>query len=338
MDTHEVNMTEVFAELGRRLDGFGRDERTRAVIDKAHAANGWFMPDDIRMAVEAICADMLRQEALEKWTGAYAPVKERRSVAVIMAGNIPLVGFFDMMCVLVSGHRCYIKPSSKDSVLIEYVASLLREIHPAIPLHAFDGQDVDAVIATGSDNTNRYFRSRFGSLPSILRGSRSSVAILTGRETDEELDCLARDIFSYNGLGCRNVSHLFVPNGYDIDRLAARLSTYAPINPKYVNNFRQRSAILRMQGEKITEATFFLLCESGQLPASISEITYTRYSAKEEVTEWLAVNDSQLQCVVHDPALTGITHRRSAAFGQGQRPTLFDYPDDEDVMAFLRGI
>ena len=169
------NTIETFSALGARLLGFGDDDATRAVIDSACRVNGWFTPADIRRAVRAIACDMLQREKLEAWLADYPalPVAEPRRVLVVMAGNIPLVGFFDLLCVLVSGHGCLVKPSAKDSVLMEHVVGLLREIDPSAPVRLYDGTSpVDAVIATGSDNANRYFRAHYAGIPSLLRGSR----------------------------------------------------------------------------------------------------------------------------------------------------------------------
>lgn len=167
---------ELFAELGRRLRGFGDDEASRLVIDRACAANGWFTPRDIRRAVGAIVSRMLDPGLLAGWFSRYEgiPVCKPRRVLVVMAGNIPLVGFFDLLCVVASGHRCLVKPAAKDRVLMEYVCALLREIEPGVAIEEYDGRgEVDGVIATGSDNANRYFRSRFGGIPALLRGNRT---------------------------------------------------------------------------------------------------------------------------------------------------------------------
>ena len=170
------NTIETFSALGARLLGFGDDDATRAVIDSACRVNGWFTPADIRRAVRAIACDMLQREKLEAWLADYPalPVAEPRRVLVVMAGNIPLVGFFDLLCVLVSGHGCLVKPSAKDSVLMEHVVGLLREIDPSAPVRLYDGtSSVDAVIATGSDNANRYFRAHYAGIPSLLRAAAS---------------------------------------------------------------------------------------------------------------------------------------------------------------------
>ena len=212
------NAIGLFSRLGCRLRGFGDDARTREVIGRACRENGWFTPADICRAVAAVADGMLRRDALAEWLAPYpVPVAEPRRVLVVMAGNIPLVGFFDMLCVLAAGHRCLVKPSAKDTVLMEYVIGLLRGIDPQVPVEFYDGStSPDAVIATGSDNANRYFRAQYAGIPALLRGNRQSVAVLGGRETPAQLTALADDIWAYSGLGCRSVSLLFLPEGYDL--------------------------------------------------------------------------------------------------------------------------
>ena len=184
-----------------------------------------------------------RQDAPARCAGGVAgalpvPVAEPRRVLVVMAGNIPLVGFFDMLCVLAAGHRCLVKPSAKDTVLMEYVIGLLRGIDPQVPVEFYDGStSPDAVIATGSDNANRYFRAQYAGIPALLRGNRQSVAVLGGRETPAQLTALADDIWAYSGLGCRSVSLLFLPEGYD---LQLRMPE---VNVKYRNSYRQQKAL-----------------------------------------------------------------------------------------------
>lgn len=326
---------EVFSLLGEKLSGFGQDAESAGTIRKACEDNPWFTPESISYSMEAIRREMLSYDKLKEWSDSYSFAGSPKKIGVIMAGNIPLVGFFDMMCVLVSGHSCYIKPSSKDKALTEFIRSTLKEIDPGISLHHYKSQEIDAVIATGSNNTNRYFRSTFGDTPSVLRGNRYSAGILTGRETDSELDGLANDIFMYSGLGCRNVCRLFLPNGYDIDRLVKHLSAYKNINPKFINNLRQRLAVLKMQGESIIEGPHFVLWENAGLPAAISEITYSYYPDISNILEWLKDNDRVIQCVVCDTGRLEQLPQRAVPFGKAQSPGLTDYPDDIDIMKFL---
>ena len=325
------NMIETFSALGARLLGFGDDDATRAVIDSACRANGWFTPADIRRAVRAIACDMLQREKLEAWLADYPalPVAEPRRVLVVMAGNIPLVGFFDLLCVLVSGHGCLVKPSAKDSVLMEHVVGLLREIDPSAPVRLYDGTSpVDAVIATGSDNANRYFRTQYAGIPALLRGSRQSVAVLSGRETEAQLEGLADDIWAYSGLGCRSVSLLFVPEGYDL-----RLRMPA-VNEKYRNNYRQQKALLTMTGRPFRDLGSAVAVEERAFPAALSRIACSRYKTLGEVEAWLAQHDAELQCVVSEC----VSHGRRTGFGRAQSPALTDYPDDRDVIAFLAAL
>lgn len=320
----------IFAELGHRLAGFGHDDESRQAIAHAVKDNAWFTPEGVVMAVDNIRRHMLAETALNEWCAAYEVVTSPKNIGLIMAGNIPLVGFFDMLCVLVSGHKLYYKPSSKDAALTEYMVSQLRSIDAGLPVYRFDGQEIDAVIATGSDNTNRYFRSRYGEIPAIFRGSRSSAAVLDGTETEMELAALADDIFSYSGLGCRNVSHLIVPPGFDFGKLVRALDAWEPVNPKYSNNFRQRSSMLGVEGRPHTKGAHYILREEADFPAYISEITWQASESGKAIKQWLAANDNRIQCIVGRAE-----HPRCVAFGRSQSPGLTDYPDAVDVMEFL---
>ena len=321
---------ELFSALGRRLADFGGDAPTQEVAERACRANGWFTPADVRRAVAAIADDMLRRDRLETWLAPYpVPVAVPRRVLVVMAGNIPLVGFFDLLCVLAAGHRCLVKPSAKDRVLTEYVVGMLRELDPEVPVGFYDGSSpVDAVIATGSDNANRYFRAHYAGIPSLLRGSRQSVAVLSGRETPEQLAGLADDIWAYSGLGCRSVSLIFAPEGYE------PALQIPPVNDKYINNYRQQRALLEMQGRSFVDLGCAVAVEQCAFPAALSRIAYAHYATLDEVVAWLAGHDGELQCVV-----TGcLPHSRRAGFGCAQSPALTDYPDDRDVLAWLAAL
>ncbi len=321
------NAIELFSELGQRLCAFGDEDSSQQAITRACAANGWFTPADIRRAVAAIAERMLSRERLKEWLSRYTtPVTKPRNVLVVMAGNIPLVGFFDLLCVVASGHRCLIKPSAKDRVLMEYIVDLLREIEPSAAVGFYDeAQSIDAVIATGGDNANRYFKARYAGIPSLLRGSRQSVAVLAGTETDAQLAGLADDIWAYSGMGCRSVSLLFLPRGY---RPVLKMP---PVNAKYENNYRQEKALLEMTGRPYVDLGRAVAVEQREFPAALSRLAYVCYDSLEEVRSWLATHDSQLQCVVSE----SLSHSRRADFGQAQSPALTDYPDDRDVMDFL---
>lgn len=324
------NGIELFAELGRRLASFGQDAESRDVLTRACEVNGWFDRADICRAIDALRLQMLQPTLLSEWLSRYPlfPVNISRNVLVIMAGNIPLVGFFDLLCVLLSGHACLVKPSAKDRVMMEYVIDLLRTIEPELSLEFYLGQRVDAVIATGSDETERYFRNRFAGIPSLLRGSRYSAAVLSGHESVEQLHGLSDDIFAYSGLGCRSVSLIFIPRGYELKL------EIPDLNPKYLNNYRQRKTMLAMTGCEFRDLGGILLTHGPGFPSVLSEISCVEYENLCEVAAWLDANDRQLQCVV----TACISHSRHADFGRAQAPLLTDYPDGKDVMEFLSGI
>ncbi len=250
-----------FVELGRILQQELDEGRLDPVIRRATEANCWFTAESVAFAIRAICSDMLQPELLETWLRPYQKqgTKTVRRVGIIMAGNIPLVGFFDLMCVLLSGHGCLYKPSSKDSVLIDHIAGLLTGIDPSLPLQRMNGKRPDAVIATGSDNTNRYFRTIYHDMPALFRGSRHSIAVLTGDETPADLAELRQDIFTYFGMGCRNVSQLFLPRNYDTEPLMRALQKDPVTHPPYLHNYRQAFALNTMQGKPFTDGGFFLL-------------------------------------------------------------------------------
>lgn len=331
------DIVDIFTRLGERLDDFGTDAQSRSAIGGAISANEWFTHSDIVRSVGAIRKRMLCRPELERWLSAYPtlPVSRSSVVGVIMAGNIPLVGFFDLLCTLAAGHTCCCKPSSKDRVLMDYMIDQLRIIWPDAPVYTYIGQPLDAAIATGGDNSNRYFRQKYSGIPSLLRGTRASVAVLTGGETDEELAGLASDIFTYSGLGCRNVSHLILPRGYRPDRLLNALNAHPIPNLKYRNNFLQRSAVLDMQDIPYIKGDFFVLRTGDEFPASVSEITCHYYDDMIEVREWLHAYDTDIQCVTSHRAAD---FPRGAAFGDSQTPSLTDYPDGIDVMQFLANL
>lgn len=324
-------LIDLFAALGDRLRCFGDDERTKRVIAEACRANGWFTPKEVQRAVAAISDHMLRRERLAEWLAPYpVPVAAPRRVLVVMAGNIPLVGFFDLLCVVASGHRCLVKPSSKDTVLVEYIVDLLHTLDPDIPVSFYDSlESLDAVIATGGDNAVRHFRTHYAGIPSLLRGSRQSVAVLSGHETTEQLMGLADDIWAYSGLGCRNVSLVFLPQGCEL-----ALTPPATLNDKYRSNYRQTRALMTMTQEPFLDFGAAVAVSQRSFPATLSQISYTHYSSLEQVGIWLAEHDAELQCVV----TACLPHSRRVGFGCAQSPALTDYPDARDVVAWLAAL
>ena len=345
---NKEQIIQLFVSLNERLAHFGEDPISRQAINDASDANSWFSEGEIRNAVEAIRSQMLNENRLREWLDRYPnlPVATPRNILVVMAGNIPLVGFFDLLCVVASGNRCLIKPSSKDRALMQFFIDQLRDIDSAVAVEIFDGQVVpDAVIATGSDNAVRHFQTEYGSLPMLLRGSRSSVAILTNSESAADRSALCNDIYMYSGLGCRNISLIFVPADYDTTQLAETMRTYNTHNAGYINNYRQRRAILAMNGVAHTDLGHSLLIEERAFPTAISQINIARYSSLTEIVEWLAMYDEDIQCVACNDtnfiakyATNCAPLRRATTLGSTQHPSLTDYPDAADVMEWLKNI
>ena len=316
---------EIFVELGRRLGNFGQDEHSQRVLAAAVAANEWFSPEDIRRAIGAICEEYLDEEKLHSWSKNYTPCTPRR-VAIIMAGNIPLVGFFDLMCVLLCGHTALVKPSSKDWVLTEYIIDILRNISPEISIESYnESADVDMIIATGGSEAAKFFRTRYADIPALIRGSRHSIAVLDGKESEREIHGLQQDIFSYNGLGCRNVSLIFLPRGTEL------IIEPPTMNSMYRGNYLHNKAMRQMMAQPFTDFGECIAVEELGFSLNISQINYCYYDNINDVAQWIAENDEQLQCIVSH----AISHPRKVAFGRAQYPTLADYADGVDVMEFL---
>ncbi len=325
-----MSAVDIFAELGKRLSDFGANSRSREVMACAVADNGWFSEADVLWAVGAIRECMLDRGRMERWLAAYPALGRGDSpkrVAIVMAGNIPLVGFFDLMCVIASGNAAAVKYSSKDRALMAYVVALLHEIEPELPIEEyFGGEHADAVIATGGESANLYFESVFGGVPHLFRGSRHSVAVLSGDESAGELAALADDIFSYSGLGCRNVSLIFVPRGYEPALPPRRMCR------GYMNNYRRTRALLAMTGVRFADLGMAVAVEgAAEFPDALSRINLVRYDAVEDVARWLTEHSDELQCVVSKLHL----HPRTVGLGRAQYPELTDYADDVDVMEFL---
>ncbi len=308
-------------------------------IRQASAKNPWFTEQNILSAFAGIIS-WLQKDALDNWVKKYpnlAADLSPKKVAVIMAGNIPLVNFHDFISVLMSGHIFIGKLSSQDAVLLPYLADLLIEIEPNIKhqIHFTTEiiKDVDAIIATGSDNSARYFEYYFQKYPHIIRKNRSSVAVLSGSETEEELRDLGKDVFQYYGLGCRNVSHLFLPSSFDIKRLLDNWDVYQDVVQlsKYANNYDYQKAILLINNTPFYDNGFALLKESDVLATPVSVIHFEYYETIKEVEQFISNNTEKIQCVAS--AITGFENR--VELGKTQMPTLSDYPDGVDILKFL---
>jgi hypothetical protein len=320
------HIVDIFTALGERLGDFGSDERSNRIIEDAIAGNGWFTRGDILRAVGAIRSEMLQREALTEWLNHYTPTTCPKRVAVIMAGNIPLVGFFDLLCVLAAGHECHLKPSSKDRVLMSYIVEQLRDIESSIAIYDYSSDATyDMAIATGGDDANAYFREHFAGTRTLLRGSRHSVAVLNGKEETEELHALHNDITAYSGLGCRSVSMLFVPRDY-----VPCFEHGVAENAKLRRNIQAMRATLTIEGAEFWDAGAFIMRRGEDFAQSLAVVTLREYTDIEEVKAWLQGNVEHIQCVVSNLGIEG-----AQPLGRAQYPALMDYADGVDTMRFL---
>jgi hypothetical protein len=302
-------------------------------------SNPWFTPENVEFAIRQTIIS-LSEENINKWIKMYPETdeaKNKKIIGVISAGNIPLVGFHDFLSVLITGNFYTGKFSSKDNSLMTTLISLLLEIEPEfkkyIQIKEDKISDFDAVIATGSNNSARYFEYYFGKYPHIIRKNRNSVAIITGDETDDELDLLADDIFVYFGLGCRNVSKLFLPDNYNLHNIFKSSLKYSYIrnNNKYSNNYDYNRAIYMMNQINFFDNGFMILKEDIGISSPVSVVFYENYSKIETVKERLNIDSEKIQCLVTKKGII----ENSIYFGNTQKPYLWDYADNVDTMKFL---
>ncbi len=308
-------------------------------INQAIIYNGWFNKDFVRTAIEKISSG-LNEESLQDWLKDYnVKYSEPKKILVIMAGNIPMVGFHDFISVLLSGNKFVGKCSEQDNRLLPLIAEILIEIESdfkdRIAFVAGRDKDFDAVIATGSDNSARYFNHYFSKNPNIIRKNRTSIAVLDGSETEEELDGLSDDICMYYGLGCRNVSKVYLPKNYNLDKIFNALFKHQNMveNKKYGNNYDYHKAIYLMNLHTIIENGFMILKEDKELHAPVSVVFYEFYDDLTAVNSFINENSEKLQCVV-----SKIQEINGLPFGQAQSPSWKDYADNVDTIDFLTQI
>lgn len=305
-------------------------------IKLAHEHNGWFTNDNILYALSG-WANILNDSNLNQWLKTYdfSNVNPQK-VAIIMAGNIPLVGFHDFMSVLISGHSVLVKQSSNDKQLLPFLSKYLEYIEPEfkgkIEFTEEKLEYFDVVIATGSNNTARYFEYYFKNKPSVIRKNRNSVAVLKGNETEDELKALSEDVFRYYGLGCRNVSKLFVPRNYNFDAFFKAIYHWNSIinETKYVNNYDYNKAVYLMSEFAMLENGFLMIKEDKSYASPIATLFYEFYDSEDELKNNLKANKENIQCIVSQGFL-----KNEIAFGQTQHPQLWDYADNLDTIAFL---
>jgi len=305
-------------------------------IKLAQEHNGWFTKSNTVFALNGWC-QLLKESNLKQWTSDYDfSKKSTLNVAIIMAGNIPLVGFHDFLTVLISGHHVVVKQSSNDKHLLPFLAKYLEHVAPEFKgkIKFIEGklENFDAVIATGSANTARYFEYYFKNKPSIIRKNRNSVAVLTGKESHKQLEELSNDIFRYYGLGCRNVSKLFVPNGYNFDAFFKAMYKWHPIinATKYANNYDYNKAVYIMSEFDMLENGFVMVKEDKSLASPIATVFYEFYNDTATLKNRLKSEVDNIQCVVADGFLN-----TEIKFGHTQKPKLWDYADNVDTIAFL---
>jgi hypothetical protein len=324
---------EILSKLGAYLSG--KDSEWAEVKEKAFRENQWFIPAFIDAAINNIATQFLNKDLLVSWAQQYqitSQLSNPKSIGIVMAGNIPLVGFHDLLSVFMSGHIAVIKPSSKDEVLIKHIVSKLYEWDVSIQNHISFSErlnNCDGYIATGSNNASRYFEAYFGKYPNIIRKNRTSIAVLDGMETKEQLAHLADDAMLFFGLGCRNVTQLLVPTNYDFIPLLDALKKHEGLMEfhKYKHNFDYHLALLIMGGKYYMNNDSVILTPNISPFSPVSQINYFTYENEAHLKELL--NNESIQCIVGN----GYT-----PFGKAQQPSLTNYADGIDTMSFLTAI
>lgn len=303
------------------------------LIDTALIYNGWFIKDFVKEALLNISA-MLDEKSITEFAKNIPEPKQQKTVAIIMAGNIPMVGFHDLLCVLLSGYKALLKLSSDDNVLMPFFIKLLEHYEPSLGENIKFSEaklvNFDAVIATGSNNTASHFQYYFGKYPNIIRKNRTSVAVITGKESLEDLKNLGRDIFLYFGLGCRNVSKLLVPKGFVFDPVFEAVFDYkfAVDNKKYGNNYDYNRAIYLLNLDKFLDNNFLIIKEDKGLFSPVSVLYYQEFDSETEVKQYLEENKENIQCIVgKGPGFV--------PFGYSQQPVITEYADGVDTLNFL---
>jgi hypothetical protein len=305
----------------------------------AEEDNGWFSKENLAFAING-WVELLKPHIFNKWLSPYSiNIKEPKRVAIIMAGNIPLVGFHDFLSVLITGHKALVKQSSNDKHLLPYLAKYLEYVEPSfkgfITFSENKLENFDAVIATGSNNTARYFEYYFKDKPSIIRNNRNSVAVLNGNESLEDMQALSNDILRYYGLGCRNVSKLYVPKNYNFDLFFEGIYHWHPIieKKKYANNYDYNKAVYLMSEFDMLENGFLMIKEDKSAVSPIATVFYEYYENETHLKEKLLREKDSIQCIVSKGFI-----ENEIAFGNTQKPQLWDYADDVDSIEFLLAI
>jgi hypothetical protein len=327
-----------FINLGNWIKCMSEEDITEWAT-QAKGFNNWFTRDNVQAALQGI-TELLEENALEKWLSQYDFVRRTpKKVGVVMAGNIPMVGFHDFMTILLSGNILHAKLSSQDEPLMKKLGEVLLEIEPDFRpfLHFVDKlNNMDAVIATGTDNTAKHFKYYFANIPNVIRQNRTSVGVLTGKESKEELALLGKDILQYFGLGCRNISKIYVPKDYSFDKFFLSIEHLRPVidHNKYINNYDYNKSIFLINKNLHFDNGFLLLQENKSLFSPISVLHYEFYSNKKELLENLNLVKEKIQVIASSMELLP----GSIKFGDTQKPKVWDYADGVDTMNFLLNI
>jgi len=301
------------------------------VLKRAQAANGWYTAENLKTALRA-WGEVLSMDNIDQWLAGYAlnEPQKLKTIGLVLAGNIPLVGFHDLLCVWASGHNAQIKASSKDNILLPFIAKQLELFGKKKCFEFIDKplKNIDAVIATGSNNSARYFEYYFSKIPSIVRKNRNGLAVLTGEESKHDFEQLGKDMLLYFGMGCRNVSKLLVPHNFDFNLIFGGLYPWASVieNAKYANNYDYNKAVFLMSDFDFLENGFFMLKQDTAMAAPIASAFYDYYDNTDELNQYLRNHNDAIQCIV------GKNH---TPFGSSQTPNLWEYADQVDTLAFL---
>lgn len=339
---HRVN---AFIELGLRLKKLSTElpetnEEVNSVLNRTYTNNKWFTVKNQLSALQAL-SEMLKQDKIKEWVKSYPELESWKSsgknVGIICAGNIPAVAFHDLLCVVISGNKAVLKFSADDNVLFPFVVNLLCEIEPQLKEQievVLKINSPDAVIATGSNNSARYFQYYFGKYPHIIRKNRNSVAVLDGNESQEDFKKLATDIFSYFGLGCRNVSKLYVPEGYAFKAFFETIEEFGSDlmnHNKYMNNYDYHNALFLLEAIPFLTNNFLILKNDKQIATPVSVLYYEYYKNQDDLKQKLTFNLEHIQCIMSGKKLLG----EEVDFGNSQQPAINDYADGVDTIKFL---
>jgi len=326
---------DAFAALGDFLSGDSPE--LSGALRSATVQNPWYTEENTRKQLKAIAGN-LAADKLHAWLAPYPDRNSDRSVGLVLAGNVPLVGFHDVLAVLLSGFRAQAKVSADDAGLTTFLLNVLQNIEPkfAKKIHCVDKlRDFDLVIATGSDNSSRYFEYYFGHKPHLIRRNRNSVAVLDGSEDRTALEALGEDIFAYFGMGCRSVSKLYFPKNYNLTVLFEALERYRSVRDhhKYANNYDYNKSVYLINGDRHFDNGFLLLKEDSRMASPLATVFYEDYENVAEIAQRLNAQSDKIQCLVSQSGIQ--TAVPTFSFGESQCPALSDYADGVNTLDFL---